>query len=207
MSTMTATWSHALSMHIGRPVLAGRGIGIRLLEDHHPFQDGELLFGNTHAAIRKPKVVLVELIAHLRNEENGVRIARIPELHQRPLGPASALEGQLATERVETLDRNLYQAVGPRKAPKFDARTVKVPAIVHIVIGRENLRQSGIGMIVEVNQEACRKLLFVAGKGLGRTVKATIGQHALGRSSHWRGAPFVSWRCGALIASQTTCFF
>jgi hypothetical protein len=64
-----------------------------------------------------------------------------------------------------------------------------MPAVVHIVIGHDDDRKPRVGVVVEVNEDARRNIVFVPGKRFGRPVQATVGQEALGTR---HGAPSIT---------------
>ena len=115
-----------------------------------------------------------------RDEEDGVAGLRVTELHERALRPLAAFERERLAQHVEALGRELRQAVGPREAAEGDARAVKVPPVVDVVVGDDHDRQAGVRVVVEVDEAARRHLALMFGQGLRRAVKTAVGKQALG---------------------------
>src|SRR5207302_728509 len=106
-----------------------RPFGRGLREDLQRLQERELIAIDADSAIREPKVVLFELRANLRDEQDRVAVARVAELHERALGPRAALEVEPLAEHVEAFGRQLHQAVGPRQTAERNAGAVEVPTV------------------------------------------------------------------------------
>src|SRR5579883_2553564 len=147
------------SMHAGG-VRAGRW---RLHEDVERLEHRELLARDADPPVAEEEVVFLELRACLGDEENRIGVARVPELHERALGPLAALKRDGPPQHVKTLGRQLHQAVGPRQAAKRQAGAVEMPPVVHVVLGGDDDRQARVGVVVEVHEHASGNVSFVLG--------------------------------------------
>ncbi len=90
---------------------------------------------------------------------------RVTELHQRALRPVAAVERELLAKRVEPFGGEALQGVRPRRAPERDGRTVEVPAVVNVVVGRRDRRQTVVRVVVEGNEVPAGTLSSCPGSG------------------------------------------
>src|SRR5580692_6891134 len=112
-----------------------RACGRRLGVDLKGLEEVQLLALDADSTLAEEKVILGELRAHLRDEENRIGELRVTELHEGRFRPLSAFELERAPQAVKALGRYLRQAVGPRQPSKGDAGAMEVPAIVDGVVG------------------------------------------------------------------------
>src|SRR5882672_165600 len=57
---------------------------------------------------------------------------------------------------------------------------MKVPAVVHVVIGHDDDGQPRIGVVVEVDEQARRNVTLVLGQRFRRPEQTAVGEKALG---------------------------
>src|SRR5260370_7311839 len=142
----------------------------RFNEDLNSLETRQLVAIDAETAVAEEKIVLRELRPHLSNEENRIAVLGITKLHERRRGPFAAVEGKRPPKRVKALRRQFRQAIRPGEAAKRDARTVKVPAVEHVVIRDQDDRKPRVGAIAEVDEPPGAHPRFVAAQGLGRLV-------------------------------------
>lgn len=163
-------------MHTRRVHARGR----RLHEHAQRLQGDELLARDGDAAFAEEEIVFLELSPRLSDEENGIAGPVVPQLNERSLRPLASLKSDGLSKHVEALGGELHQAIGPRKASKRDSCGVEVPPVVHVVLRYDDDRKSRVGMVVEVDQDACRDVGLVFRERPGGAKEAAVRQKIFG---------------------------
>lgn len=162
-------------------------------EDDQGREAHELRTGHPDTLFAEEQIVLDRVQPLLSEEDDRIGGARVAELQERALWPAPPRKRELGRKRVVALGGQWLERLGPALVEDREPRAVETPAVVDVVLGQADLRDTALtpraSVRVERDQRALGHPLRLSRERLGRPVQTARRQRNAQLSAAGGAAP------------------